>query len=614
MRPEAPDVGVVFVNYHCAASIARRAAPLVEAGLQVVVVDNSGEYGGPGVVASLGHNVGFGSACNEGVRHLPPSCRTVCFHNPDVDAGLDSLLALASRLGRSDRPGAVVPVLRTPDGLVNRGYHAPQLARELGIAVRRVRRRRQSTLGGPSRGGSRRPPSTPGFRFGSGALVLVSRDAFDHVGGFDARYPLYAEDLDLWRRLHDAGFEMIFDDDVVVEHDKASGSPVSTATRARLRDAGVELFVQLYHGGVWRLYRAVHRLTARSSRSGHRQPIDSLIDAAWARSDPPAAVAARIRAAFASGAMNPSKVCGSWQSDCDAVGGLLVTHEPDLDHLQLLIERVTSTGIRLVVADNGSSVPEDVVRAAKAAGASGVRHAGNVGVAQRLNESLRHDPDAEWLLYLDQDSRVEMWQLEELLEAARSAPAHVAIISPQYRQVGTGHLGYGARHIRRLVRSPIGSGTLYRVSACVELGGFDPALPLDLADLEMCLRLQRERYAVDIVDSVVVEHTVGGRRSSSGVRLAAGERHEPWRYYLKWRGLSIITRRYFTTFPGWVARHVLGRSVETLRSALALREGAIVEESVRGLLGLRSTRVPKDLFVRARPPSSVPIGHPCQPM
>ena len=60
--------------------------------------------------------------------------------------------------------------------------------------------------------------------------VLVRRDAFDQVGGFDAGYFLYGEDLDLCRRLRDAGWELVALPVPWADHD-SGGSAASAWTR-----------------------------------------------------------------------------------------------------------------------------------------------------------------------------------------------------------------------------------------------------------------------------------------------------------------------------------------------------------------------------------------------
>jgi GT2 family glycosyltransferase len=58
----------------------------------------------------------------------------------------------------------------------------------------------------------------------SGSCVLVRRDAFSAIGGFDERYFLYWEDADLCRRLRNAGWEIRFRPDAGVVHVGARSS------------------------------------------------------------------------------------------------------------------------------------------------------------------------------------------------------------------------------------------------------------------------------------------------------------------------------------------------------------------------------------------------------
>lgn len=52
----------------------------------------------------------------------------------------------------------------------------------------------------------------------SGAVFLIRRDLFEAVGGFDERYFLYYEELDLCRKLHMQGQRIIYDPGVQVLH------------------------------------------------------------------------------------------------------------------------------------------------------------------------------------------------------------------------------------------------------------------------------------------------------------------------------------------------------------------------------------------------------------
>jgi N-acetylglucosaminyl-diphospho-decaprenol L-rhamnosyltransferase len=52
----------------------------------------------------------------------------------------------------------------------------------------------------------------------SGSCMLLRREAFEAVGGFDPSYFMYCEDLDLCRRLADAGWSNVYVPSAVVTH------------------------------------------------------------------------------------------------------------------------------------------------------------------------------------------------------------------------------------------------------------------------------------------------------------------------------------------------------------------------------------------------------------
>jgi len=78
----------------------------------------------------------------------------------------------------------------------------------------------------------------------SGALMLLPRALFARIGGFDEGYRLHAEDLDLCRRVRQAGGVVAIANDVEVLHVRG----VSSRSRP--------LFVEWHkHRGLWRYFR-----------------------------------------------------------------------------------------------------------------------------------------------------------------------------------------------------------------------------------------------------------------------------------------------------------------------------------------------------------------------
>ena len=73
----------------------------------------------------------------------------------------------------------------------------------------------------------------------SSAGMLIRRDVWDQVGGFDPGMALFGEDIDLCWRVHAAGYRVRVITDAVVFHALAATRgrrPISVGRRARLLD------------------------------------------------------------------------------------------------------------------------------------------------------------------------------------------------------------------------------------------------------------------------------------------------------------------------------------------------------------------------------------------
>lgn len=68
--------------------------------------------------------------------------------------------------------------------------------------------------------GARREEVAPGARpdWVNAACLLLRREAYEQIGGFDERYHMYCEDVDLCLRLQLAGWGLVRADGAVVEH------------------------------------------------------------------------------------------------------------------------------------------------------------------------------------------------------------------------------------------------------------------------------------------------------------------------------------------------------------------------------------------------------------
>jgi N-acetylglucosaminyl-diphospho-decaprenol L-rhamnosyltransferase len=190
---------------------------------EVVLADNGSTDGAPEAAAAAGRatllrtggNLGYGAASNRAVEGARSPWVVVA--NPDVvwtPGSLDELLDAATRWPHA---GAVGPAIRTPEGQLYPSARArPSLGRGIGHAL----------VGwwwpsNPWTAAYRRERGTPveePVGWLSGSCLLLRREAFTAVGGFDESYFMFMEDLDLGERLAAAGWISVYAPSAVIEH------------------------------------------------------------------------------------------------------------------------------------------------------------------------------------------------------------------------------------------------------------------------------------------------------------------------------------------------------------------------------------------------------------
>jgi GT2 family glycosyltransferase len=66
-----------------------------------------------------------------------------------------------------------------------------------------------------------------------GSCLLMRRDLYEQIGGFDPQYFLYVEDVDLCYRIREQGFHVVYLPAATVTHIGASSTTRATMTRVR---------------------------------------------------------------------------------------------------------------------------------------------------------------------------------------------------------------------------------------------------------------------------------------------------------------------------------------------------------------------------------------------
>jgi N-acetylglucosaminyl-diphospho-decaprenol L-rhamnosyltransferase len=179
--------------------------------------------------------------------------------NPDIEWGdgtLDTLLAAASRWPRG---GAFGPLIRNPDATTYPSARLlPSLGKGIGHAVLgRVWPRNPWTTAYKQSDTLVEERRTGWL---SGSCLLLRRTAFDSVDGFDPRYFMYFEDVDLGDRLGRAGWLNVYVPAAEVVHIQGhSTARASAAMLAAHHDSAYRYIADRHAGWRWAPLRAAIR-------------------------------------------------------------------------------------------------------------------------------------------------------------------------------------------------------------------------------------------------------------------------------------------------------------------------------------------------------------------
>ncbi|WP_333678050.1 glycosyltransferase family 2 protein [Dyella sp.] len=248
LDPVKPQVSVIIVSADsgpslrdCVKSVLACTTPL-----EVLLIDNASSDSMPQAVARAREsdprfkviynhaNLGFGPAINRAAAQAHGEALLIL--NPDCLITQDALQRLLDVLASEKKVGLVGAVVCDAQGVPDPASFRrdPVLGRALATLLRRK----------DGVNAQRVPDQVVEAEAVSGAVMLMPLRVFELLHGFDEKYFLHCEDLDLCRRVRDAGWRVLLAGDVRVLHGKGGSS------RHR------PVFVSYHkHRGMWRWFR-----------------------------------------------------------------------------------------------------------------------------------------------------------------------------------------------------------------------------------------------------------------------------------------------------------------------------------------------------------------------
>ena len=200
---------------------------------EVIIVDNGSTDGTLNMIKNdfpqcklieSAENLGFTKANNLAVQHARG--KYILYLNPDTELVSNSPEKMVHFLENNPNYGAIGPKLTLADGSIQyvcaRTFPTPQNQFNLLTMLDRLFSRSKYF-------------STVEMRYWDhnesrnidcllGACILTRKQIIDEIGGFDENIFMYAEDVDLCYRLHQAGWDLYYDADIMIKHYAGSSS------------------------------------------------------------------------------------------------------------------------------------------------------------------------------------------------------------------------------------------------------------------------------------------------------------------------------------------------------------------------------------------------------
>jgi len=202
------DLSIIIVNYNSVA-LAKDAILSIKKHLkisyEIIVIDNSENEEEIESAASafaddtnlrFKHvpNHGYGAANNEGAKMARG--KYLLLLNPDTLLTDESLVKMLNFLSAHDEVGAISPLIYQEDGKTLQHHFYGHFLSLGGITLKKWQGE-----------GTNLNKEINNVDMVTGASLMIKKELFDRVGGFDENFFMYVEDDDLCRRLQELGYK-----------------------------------------------------------------------------------------------------------------------------------------------------------------------------------------------------------------------------------------------------------------------------------------------------------------------------------------------------------------------------------------------------------------------
>lgn len=241
---DKPDFSVIIVTYNSADHIIDNLNSIFKflpKNTEVIVVDNNSQDNTVSRVEKYkkvnlivqSENLGFSKSCNIGANSSQG--RYLFFLNPDAKIEQFNNKEVLSYLENNPDVGILAPQLIMSSGKIQPSVvKTPTIFRaflEYYLGIKNSYREYAPQTSNPLV-----------IENAYGAAYIINRDFYNNMGGFDEKYFLYFEDLDLCRKVNKLGKRIIYYPDIKIRHAIGSSSKTNPNTLSLHRKSAIQYY------------------------------------------------------------------------------------------------------------------------------------------------------------------------------------------------------------------------------------------------------------------------------------------------------------------------------------------------------------------------------------
>lgn len=158
-------------------------------------------------VVEINKNVGFAGGCNAGVKKTQGEI--LCFLNPDTEIVSENISEIVSEFKKNDKVGIIGPKIIEKSGKIQKWIAGKELN------LKKILKNNLGIIEDKKIWLSEKKQKVAWV---TGAVLFARRNLFEKINGFDEKFFMYFEDIDLCKRIGESGFEILFFPTFTVQH------------------------------------------------------------------------------------------------------------------------------------------------------------------------------------------------------------------------------------------------------------------------------------------------------------------------------------------------------------------------------------------------------------